>query len=33
MAGQNHHFVQYAPEPIDYAITRYVNETNRYTAC
>ena len=29
MAGQNHHFVQYAPEPIDYAITRYVNETNR----
>ena len=29
MAGQNHHFTQYAPEPIDYAITRYVNETNR----
>ena len=29
MAGQNHHFVQYAPEPIEYAITRYVNETNR----
>ncbi|MES2743106.1 MAG: glutathione binding-like protein [Pseudomonadota bacterium] len=29
MAGQNHHFVQYAPEPLDYAITRYVNETNR----
>jgi GST-like protein len=29
MAGQNHHFVQYAPQPIDYAITRYVNETNR----
>ncbi len=29
MAGQNHHFVQYAPERIPYAITRYVNETNR----
>ena len=29
MAGQNHHFVQYAPERIDYAMTRYVNETNR----
>jgi GST-like protein len=29
MAGQNHHFVQYAPEQIPYAITRYVNETNR----
>ncbi|MGK5027119.1 glutathione binding-like protein [Janthinobacterium sp. RB2R34] len=29
MAGQNHHFVQYAPEPIEYAINRYVNETNR----
>lgn len=29
MAGQNHHFVQYAPEPIDYAINRYVNETAR----
>lgn len=29
MAGQNHHFVQYAPEPIPYAINRYVNETNR----
>ncbi len=29
MAGQNHHFVQYAPEKIDYAIARYVNETNR----
>lgn len=29
MAGQNHHFVQYAPEKIDYAVTRYVNETNR----
>lgn len=29
MAGQNHHFTQYAPETIDYAIKRYVNETNR----
>lgn len=29
MAGQNHHFGQYAPEKIPYAITRYVNETNR----
>jgi GST-like protein len=29
MAGQNHHFVRYAPELIPYAITRYVNETNR----
>ncbi|MBY0298619.1 MAG: glutathione S-transferase N-terminal domain-containing protein [Methylobacterium sp.] len=29
MAGQNHHFVQYAPEQIPYAINRYVNETNR----
>lgn len=29
MAGQNHHFVQYAPERIDYAINRYVNETAR----
>jgi len=29
MAGQNHHFSTYAPEKIDYAITRYVNETNR----
>jgi GST-like protein len=29
MAGQNHHFVQYAPEPIPYAIDRYVKETNR----
>lgn len=29
MAGQNHHFGQYAPEQIPYAITRYVNETNR----
>jgi GST-like protein len=29
MAGQNHHFSQYAPEKIPYAITRYVNETGR----
>lgn len=29
MAGQNHHFVQYAPEQIPYAIDRYVKETNR----
>jgi GST-like protein len=29
MAGQNHHFVQYAPENIEYAMNRYINETNR----
>lgn len=29
MAGQNHHFKQYAPETLPYAIDRYVNETNR----
>jgi GST-like protein len=29
MAGQNHHFNAYAPEKIQYAIDRYVNETNR----
>lgn len=29
MAGQNHHFKQYAPEKLHYAIDRYVNETNR----
>jgi len=29
MLGQNHHFSQYAPEKIRYAIDRYVNETNR----
>ncbi len=29
MAGQNHHFAQYAPEKIRYAIGRYVKETNR----
>ncbi|GAB1541228.1 glutathione S-transferase N-terminal domain-containing protein [Scytonema sp. NUACC21] len=32
MAGQNHHFSQYAPEKIDYAIQRYVNETGRLYA-
>jgi GSH-dependent disulfide-bond oxidoreductase len=29
MAGQNHHFSQYAPDKILYAIDRYVKETNR----
>ena len=29
MAGQNHHFSQYAPEKLPYAINRYVQETNR----
>lgn len=29
MAGQNHHFVQYAPEKLPYAIERYVKETSR----
>jgi GSH-dependent disulfide-bond oxidoreductase len=29
MAGQNHHFAQYAPEQIRYAVDRYVKETNR----
>ena len=29
MAGQNHHFGQYAPLKIPYAIDRYVRETNR----
>ncbi len=29
MAGQNHHFRNYAEEKIPYAIDRYVNETNR----
>lgn len=29
MAGQNHHFSQYAPEKIPYAIDRYVRETAR----
>jgi len=32
MAGQNHHFTQYAPEKIPYAVDRYVNETNRLYA-
>jgi GST-like protein len=32
MAGQNHHFSVYAPEKIDYAIKRYVNETARLYA-
>ncbi len=32
MAGQNHHFSQYAPEKIPYAIDRYVNETARLYA-
>jgi len=32
MAGQNHHFSQYAPEKIPYAIDRYVNETERLYA-
>jgi GSH-dependent disulfide-bond oxidoreductase len=29
MLGQNHHFSQYAPEKIPYAINRYVNESKR----
>jgi GST-like protein len=29
MAGQNHHFRGYAKDKIQYAIDRYVNETNR----
>ena len=29
MLGQNHHFTQYAPEKVPYAIDRYVKETNR----
>jgi len=32
MAGQNHHFVQYAPESLPYAIERYVKETARLYA-
>lgn len=32
MAGQNHHFATYAPEPIPYAIERYVKETSRLYA-
>jgi len=29
MLGQNHHFSQYAPEPVPYAIERYLKETER----
>ncbi len=29
MIGQTHHFRQYAPEKIEYAINRYTNETKR----
>jgi GST-like protein len=29
MLGQNHHFLQYAPEKIPYAIERYVKEAKR----
>jgi GSH-dependent disulfide-bond oxidoreductase len=29
MAGQNHHFANYAPEKLPYAIDRYVKETSR----
>jgi GST-like protein len=32
MAGQNHHFSQYAPEKLPYAIERYVKETSRLYA-
>ena len=32
MAGQNHHFTQYAPEKIAYAMDRYVGETARLYA-
>src|SRR5258705_516065 len=32
MAGQNHHFVHYAPEKVPYATDRYLNETNRLYA-
>jgi GSH-dependent disulfide-bond oxidoreductase len=32
MAGQNHHFSQYAPEQVPYAIERYVKETSRLYA-
>jgi len=32
MAGQNHHFGVYAPDPIPYAIDRYVKETARLYA-
>jgi GST-like protein len=29
MLGQNHHFRQYAPEKLDYAVNRYTNEARR----
>jgi GSH-dependent disulfide-bond oxidoreductase len=29
MLGQNHHFRNYAPEPLEYAINRYTNEARR----
>jgi GSH-dependent disulfide-bond oxidoreductase len=32
MAGQNHHFTQYAPEKLPYAVDRYVKETSRLYA-
>ena len=32
MAGQNHHFIQYAPERLPYAIERYTKETARLYA-
>lgn len=32
MAGQNHHFVKYAPEKLAYAMDRYINETSRLYA-
>ncbi len=32
MAGQTHHFVKHSPQPITYAIDRYVGETTRLYA-
>jgi len=32
MAGQNHHFSQYAPKKLSYAIDRYVRRRTAYTA-
>jgi len=32
MTSQSHHFGLYAPEKLPYAITGYVNETNRLYA-
>jgi len=29
MHGQAHHFIRYAPDHIDYAVTRYLNEARR----